>query len=152
MTDAEAARLEAVRAVEGAFGMLIGEFRRMYAEMASAVSPGMLPGTYKVLSEIHRRGPVSASTLAEQLAVDKGQMSRYITELETLGLVTRTPDPADARIRLIEVAPEGAERLAAARAPYEGRLQRVLASWPVETIEQLGELLQALASGDAPEA
>lgn len=152
MTDDEQVRRDAVRRLEGAFSTLIGEFRRVYAGMAATASPGMLPGTFKVLSVIERRGPVTASWLAEHLAADKGQVSRHISELEALGFVTRTPDPDDGRIRLIAVTEEGATRLTAAREPYEERLHEVLAGWPIESIDRLVELLGALASGDAPES
>ena len=72
MTEADRRRA-AIGDLEGAFSSLIADFRAMYAQMASTVSPGMLPGTYKVLSTIDRRGPVSASWLAEHLALDIGE-------------------------------------------------------------------------------
>lgn len=147
---ADERRREAVRGLEGAIGGLLGEVRRLYAEMADSVNPGMLPGTYKVLSVIDRRGPVTASWLAENLSADKGQISRHISELEELGLVARSQDPDDGRIRVIAVTEEGVARLATARGPYESRLGDRLASWPVESIEQLVELLEALTSAAAP--
>ena len=44
----EAVHERAVRGLEGAFGELMGEFRRFYTQAAESVSPGMLPGTFKV--------------------------------------------------------------------------------------------------------
>jgi DNA-binding MarR family transcriptional regulator len=149
MTD-QPARREAVRGLESAFGELMGEFRRVYAQAAESVSPGMLPGTFKVLSSIQRAGSISVSGLAERLTADKGQVSRSVTELEDLGLVARTADAADGRIKLITVTPEGLSRLERARLPYEGRLSEVLADWPVDTIEKLTELLHALTAGEVP--
>jgi DNA-binding MarR family transcriptional regulator len=147
---AQPARREAVRGLESAFGELMGEFRRVYAQAAESVSPGMLPGTFKVLSSIQRAGSISVSGLAERLTTDKGQVSRSVTELEDLGLVERTADAADGRIKLITVTPEGLARLERARLPYEGRLSEVLADWPVDTIEKLTELLHALTAGEVP--
>ena len=149
MTD-QPARREAVRGLESAFGELMGEFRRVYAQAAESVSPGMLPGTFKVLSSIQRAGSISVSGLAERLTADKGQVSRSVTELEDLGLVERTADAADGRNKLITVTEEGAARLEQARLPYEGRLSEVLADWPVDTIEKLTELLHALTAGEVP--
>lgn len=143
---------EAVRRLEGAFSELMTEFRRVYVQAAESVSPGMLPGTYKVLSTISRCGSVNVSSLAERMAADKGQVSRSVTELEELGLVERTTDAADGRIKQIAVTPEGEVRLAAARLPYEGRLHEVIKDWPVETIDRLTELLHALATGGTPAA
>jgi DNA-binding MarR family transcriptional regulator len=144
------ARQEAVRGLEGAFGELMTELRRMYVQFAEAVSPGMLPGTYKVLSVIQRAGSVTVSGIAEHMTADKGQVSRAVSELEELGLVARTADPDDGRIKLIAVTDEGQRRLERARLPYEGRLVEVLADWPIESIEQFTGLLHALARGQAP--
>jgi len=149
MTD-DTARREAVRGLEGAFGELMGEFRRVYAQAAEVVSPGMLPGTFKVLSSIQRAGEISVSGLAERLTTDKGQVSRSVSELEDLGLVERTADAADGRIKLITLTDEGKSRLEKARLPYEGRLSEVLADWPIDSIEKLTELLHALAAGEIP--
>jgi DNA-binding MarR family transcriptional regulator len=145
------ARQEAVRGLEGAFGELMGEFRRVYAQFAESVSPGMLPGTYKVLSMIQRLGSVTVSGLAERATADKGQVSRAVSELEDLGLVARTADPDDGRIKLITVTAEGQRRLEQARLPYEARLNEVLADWPLESIERFTGLIHALARGEAPE-
>src|SRR6478609_2749832 len=150
MTD-QPARREAVRGLESAFGELMGEFRRVYAQAAESVSPGMLSGTFKVLSSIQRAGSISVSGLAERLTADKGQVSRSVSELEELGLVERTADAADGRIKLITVTAEGLSRLENARLPYEGRLSEVLADWPVDTIEKLTELLHALTAGEVPQ-
>lgn len=148
-SDAEARRT-AVRGLEGAFGELMGELRRMYAQAADSVSPGMLPGTFKILSLIQRTGSMTVSGIAERLVADKGQVSRAVTELEALGLVARAADPADGRIKLLTVTAEGERRLATARMPSEGRLTEVLAEWPLESIDQLTTLLQALTHGRAP--
>lgn len=143
-------RTAAVRALEASFSELMTAFRRYIAEAAERVSPGMLPGTFKALSTVHRFGPITLSTLAERLAADKGLVSRSISELEALGLVTRTPDPADGRSRLIAVTPEGDTRLSSARAPHEGRLFAVLEDWSLDDIRHLSTLLHALATGSTP--
>src|SRR5690606_33730007 len=75
------ARQLAVRGLEAAFGELMSEFRRVYAQAAETVSPGMLPGTFKVLSLIHRAGSMTVSGIAERMTVDKGQASRAVSEL-----------------------------------------------------------------------
>lgn len=143
-------RQAAVRGLEGAFGELMGEFRRIYAQAAESVSPGMLAGTFKVLSLIQRSGSITVSGLAERMSADKGQVSRSVSELEDLGLVERVADEADGRIKLISVTAEGQRRLDHARQPYEGRLTEVLADWPLESIESLTGLLHALARGETP--
>ncbi|GAA1464857.1 MarR family winged helix-turn-helix transcriptional regulator [Microbacterium thalassium] len=143
-------RTAAVRALELEFGSLMGMFRRIIAENADRLSPGMLPGVYKVFTVIARRESITLSTLADVLAADKGQTSRAVRELEELGLVQRTPDPADRRSQLISPTPMGLERLAAARAPQERSLLAALEDWSVDDIDDLARMLRALAAGESP--
>ncbi|MEV7692563.1 MarR family winged helix-turn-helix transcriptional regulator [Microbacterium sp. NPDC089189] len=144
------ARTDAVRALEGEFSELIGQFRRIITENANRVSPGMLPGAYKVFTTIVRRESITQSALAETLMVDKGQLSRTVRELESLDLIQRAPDPADGRSSLLSPTAFGMERLAAARAPQEGLLLSALDEWPVDEIDNLTRLLHALNAGVLP--
>lgn len=146
----DAARTEAVRALEAEFGELIARFRRVVADTAQRVSPGMLPGSYKVFTTIVRRQPTTLSALAEVLMADKGQISRTVRELEELGLVQRTPDPADGRSHLLTPTAEGLDRLAAAREPHESRLMQALRDWPLDDILDLTRLLHALTAQSPP--
>ncbi len=145
-------RTEAVRALEAQFSDLIGQFRRVISENAHRVSPGLLPGAYKVFTTIARHETVTQATLADHLLLDKGQLSRTVRELEALGLITRSPDPADGRSSLLSPTEYGMERLAAARAPQEGVLVRALESWDVSDIDNLRRLLQALIAGIRPDS
>lgn len=144
------ARADAVRALEAEFGELITRTRRVMMENANRVSPGMLPGAYKILSTIERCEQVTASTLAERMLIDKSQVSRTVRELEDLGFVERTPDPNDRRSALLRLTPLAVERLAAAREPQEGLLLRTLESWSLDDIDSLTRLLHALATGARP--
>lgn len=137
----------AIRAVEAEFLGLVSRFRRIVAQHAEELSPGLLPGAYKVFSAIARRGPLKAADLAERMMLDKGQLSRTITALEERGLITRSPDPADRRAQLLEATPDGLARLEAVRGPRERGLFRELLNWPVEDVRALGELLHALVEG-----
>lgn len=143
-------RQAAVHALETSFTELMTTFRRYIAEAAERVSPGMLPATFKTLSVVGRFGPITLSTLAERLATDKGFLSRAISDLEGMGLVTRTLDPNDRRSRLIAVTDLGRERLDDARAPHESRLYEALTGWSVDEIAHLSTMLHALAVGGVP--
>jgi DNA-binding MarR family transcriptional regulator len=144
------ARTAAVRGLEAEFGELIGHFRRIISDNAERVSPGMLPGAYKVFTTIARREGVTLSALAEALMADKGQISRTVRELEQLGLVERTPDPADGRSHVITATPDGLARLDAARAPQEKAMLGALQDWSVDDIHSLTRLLHALTAGERP--
>lgn len=148
--DTPETRAAAVRALEAEFGELITHFRRVITENANRVSPGLLPGAYKIFTTIARCERVTASALSERMLMDKGQVSRTVRELEELGLIERSADPADGRSFLLQLTPEGEERLAAARLPQEGRLLQTLQDWNLTDIGNLTRLLHALASGATP--
>lgn len=150
--DAREARTESVRALEAEFGELINQFRRLIAENAERMSPGMLPGSYKIFTTIVRRESITLSALAETLMADKGQVSRAVRELEERGFVARTPDPADGRSSLLSPTELGLERLAAARAPQESTLISALDSWELADIDQFTSLLRALRERTTPGA
>ncbi|ALX65558.1 MarR family winged helix-turn-helix transcriptional regulator [Microbacterium sp. XT11] len=144
------ARAESVRALEAEFSELLTHFRRLIMENANRVSPGMLPGAYKTLTTIARCEQVTVSALAERMLTDKGQVSRMVRELEGLGLIERSTDPADGRSFILRLTPLGKERLAEARLPQEGLLMKTLADWSIADIDSLTRLLHALASGATP--
>ncbi|MFS0866646.1 MarR family winged helix-turn-helix transcriptional regulator [Microbacterium sp. 179-B 1A2 NHS] len=145
-------RLRAAAALEAEIGGLIGRFRRVVADNAQRLSPGLLPGSYKLFTMIVKTGPVSSSTLAELLQADKGQISRTVRELEALGLVERAPDPHDGRSALLTATADGASRLAAARRPNESLLVQALSDWSVTDIDHLSRLLRALSEARRPDA
>ena len=119
--------------------------RDYYRTVSEEVSPGLMPATFKALTLILRLAPVSVSKLAEVMMADKGQVSRAITELESRGLVTRTFDPKDARVRLVEPTAEARDRLEVVRNPVAALLEESLAGWEVADIDHVSELLERLA-------
>lgn len=149
-TDDPQTRADAVRALEAEFGELINRMRRVLADSAQRVSPGMQPGAYKVFTTIVRRERISQSTLADLLVVDKGQLSRTVRELEQLGLIRRDSDPADGRAVILSATARGVARLHSARRPQEDSLVGALEQWPIEDIRTLTRLLHALTSTTPP--
>ncbi|MFT4218912.1 MAG: MarR family transcriptional regulator [Microbacterium sp.] len=143
-------REHAVRALEAEFDELVGHFRRLLSEQAARVSPGMLPGAYKVFTTIVRREAVTLSALAEQLMMDKGQLSRTVRDLERLGLVRRVPDPSDGRSSLLSPTEQGLERMDVVRTDRRNPLVASLDGWDTADIETLRRLLRALVSGAPP--
>jgi len=146
--DAQDDRLDAIRSVEGEFMNMLGRFRHLVARRADRLSPGLLPGSYKVFTSIVKSGPVTATEVAEQMMLDKAQLSRSVAALERLGLVTRAPDPEDRRAQLLEATPEGLAKFEAIRDdPTERTMRDQLADWDIEDITRLATLLHALNDG-----
>lgn len=80
-------------------------------------------------------GPVTISTLAEQLGVTQQAASKSVADLEKRGYLSRRPDPADARARQVGLTERGQAVIAAARrhrAAIDGELRRALGDDAVE--------------------
>ncbi|GAA2542430.1 hypothetical protein GCM10009860_24100 [Microbacterium mitrae] len=135
----------AIRGLESEFAHLMGHIRRSFRETAHRVSPGMLPGTYKVLSFLASDGPLTASDVAERLMIDKGHLSRMIKDLDERGLVQRDVDPSDKRASLLSVSDLGRERLNAARRPTRESLKIALVGIDPADIDTTSRVLRALS-------
>jgi DNA-binding MarR family transcriptional regulator len=94
--------------------------RRMRAE------PGPPVAQMSVLARIDRRGPASISDLAAAERMRPQSMAQTVHDLETAGLVSRRPDPADRRRAFVELTGAGRELLRATRAQREGWLTGAL--------------------------
>jgi DNA-binding MarR family transcriptional regulator len=106
----DAERVDALRQVELEVGVLIRRVRRVIGERARAVHPDLQAPSYLMLGYVINEGPIRASALSAVFDLDKGAISRQVQHLVDLGLVDRTPDPADGRATLLSVSDEGARR------------------------------------------
>ena len=71
-------------------------------------------------------------------------MTRMVGAMEEAGLVTRRPDPSDARGSLVSLAPSGSAALAALRRERNNLLVRTLARLPGDQRDALVAALPAL--------
>jgi DNA-binding MarR family transcriptional regulator len=99
---------------------------------------------YAVLGSLEH-GPRRMTGLAEEHAVQLPTMTVQINRLEDAGLVARGSDPADARVRTVELTGEGRTRLLAVREARIAHLSRELAELTDEERAALTIALPALA-------
>jgi DNA-binding MarR family transcriptional regulator len=130
-----------VQEVEAELLVLLTRVRRRAREAARRIDPDLGAVGYAVLLRVHRSGPTRAADLVTGLAVDKGLVSRSVGQLERLGLVVRTADPADARAQVIAMTPPGRRAVEEAIEAGRADLQRSLASWPAEDVARFAEQL-----------
>lgn len=98
---------------------------------------------------------LSQRELAARLAMTDQGMAKILAEMEARGYVDRQPDPADARVRRLRLAPRGRRALAAARRFHASYERTLSARFGAPAVERLRELLQACAgleSGDPAQA
>src|SRR5687768_17792197 len=77
--------------------------RRLRQESSAGLSPSQL----SALAVIANHGPMTLGALAEHERVAPPSITKVVSKLESDGLVTRTPDPADRRICRVAVSPSG---------------------------------------------
>ena len=80
---------------------------------------GLSAPKLSALSVLVFRGPLTVGELARAEQVTAATTSRLVSDLEALGLVVRSTDDGDARVRRVEPTPEGVSLL------WEGRRRRV---------------------------
>lgn len=135
---------EAVTRVEQELGRLFARIRVSWREAAATVHPDLQPLGYQVLTSIATGKATSAGAIIERLQTDKSAVSRHVRQLEELGLVESVPDPDDRRARVLVATDLAQERVAIARAEYEGRIAERLRTWTTADLDHFVELLGAL--------
>ncbi|MER6949896.1 MarR family transcriptional regulator [Nonomuraea sp. NPDC000554] len=99
---------------------------------------------YGVLGSLEQ-GARRMTELAEEHAVQLPTMTVQINRLEDAGLVARGTDPADARVRTVELTGEGRDRLRAVRQARIAHLSRELSGLTEEERATLAAALPVLA-------
>jgi DNA-binding MarR family transcriptional regulator len=139
--------------VEREIGLLLRRSRAISARLSRELHPDLDGAAYGLLALLQDTGPLRASDLVARLGLDKSTVSRQVSTLVELGLVTREADPADGRAQVLSTSPEGAARLSRIRDVRRARWEADLADWPAEDVDTLGELLARLNRiGEAREA
>jgi DNA-binding MarR family transcriptional regulator len=80
-----------------------------------------------VLGLLEREGPATSGTLAAMEHISPQSMGAIIASLESLGLVSRTPDPTDGRCMVITITETALQVVQGARQQKEVRLASALA-------------------------
>lgn len=113
---------------------------RVFSVLAAAGFDDFTPAQARVMQRIGPQG-TRLTELAEAAQVTKQTASFLVDQLERAGYVRRTPDPRDARARLVRIA----ERGAAAQPVAEAAVAQVEAEWQAHLgMRRWGQLREAL--------
>ena len=137
-----ASRADSLRHLEREVGVLIRRVKRVIGVRARLVHEDLQPASYLMLSWLVDEGPVRASSMVETFNIDKGAVSRQLQHLDDLGLVVRTPDPADGRATLVAASEDAVRRLADVTEHRRKWLDEQLGDWDADDLEQFGQLLE----------
>ncbi|WP_432250850.1 MarR family winged helix-turn-helix transcriptional regulator [Streptomyces sanyensis] len=134
-------------ALERELTVFLRRARASSGEMARQVHPELEPAAYGLLVRLEEAGEQRATELAGYFGVGKATMSRQLRALEDLGLVARTPDPADGRASLVRLTREGMVRFRHVRDARRERYRSKLAGWDRGEVAELARLLHQLNAG-----
>ncbi len=143
-------RTQTLLELEREMGVLVRRIRRVIGVRARAVHPDLAPASYLMLTYVAQHGPLRASEIADQFDIDKGAVSRQVSNLTELGLLARVADPEDGRAMLVSVSDEGQARLADVARHRRKWLDERLGSWTEDElrsfVDTLGRYNRALDS------
>jgi DNA-binding MarR family transcriptional regulator len=84
------------------------------------------------------------------VGIDRSGTSRYADRLQQAGLLERQPDPADRRMSLISLTPEGARLAGQLADVLAGHLCDLTDGWADGQVEALAGGLDRLLAATAP--
>jgi DNA-binding MarR family transcriptional regulator len=90
-------------------------------------------------------GGVAQRRLADVTSLSRSGAGAMIQRLEERGFVQRRTDPADRRLRLVELSPPGRERVELAYREFATAAAQLLAECPPAEVAALARLLDGLA-------
>jgi DNA-binding MarR family transcriptional regulator/GNAT superfamily N-acetyltransferase len=101
--------------VETAFDRRIADlrrFNRFYTQKIGVLAEGLLKSPFslseaRVLYELAREEPLTATGLGKQLGLDPGYLSRILRRFERRGLIRRTLSQSDRRLGLLSLTAQG---------------------------------------------
>ena len=114
--------------------------QRLHGAVAAPVTAAELDG----LRAVRKQDPVTMTALADRLSLDRTTVSRVVSRLEELELVTRTTDATDRRRTWVSVAPAGKDLLEALDQVSTQDYVVATSEWTAEERAVLGELLTRL--------
>lgn len=129
-------------------GFLLSRASGIVARSASeTLEPlGLRVRSYSVLAFASEdEAGVTQRNLASSMALDPSQIVALVDELEQRGWVTRTPDPADRRNKLIVATDEGRHTYDQARQQVEDSHKDYFADLPQHQLDELRRMLRQVA-------
>ena len=134
-------------AAEQIAGLLDGIVRRQRRAGREGFGESVTHGQFRVLRTLDHAGrALRLSELAGQLGIVPRSATSVVDDLETAGLVARSPDPNDRRATLVGLTPNGHQILTTLRAKRREVMATQLSRLTPTEQSTLIHLLQRLAA------
>ncbi len=106
--------------------------------------PQVDPLDYPYLFRVHA-APCRVSDLATAFHAEISTVSRTVSQLVDLGLMSKGPDPRDGRAQVLTLTPEGAALIAQIRVMRDQWVDSLLADWSPQERDTFASLLGRFA-------
>jgi DNA-binding MarR family transcriptional regulator len=100
------------------------------AELPVLAGHGLTMWGYVVLNALQDAPETTQAALAERIGADKTRIIATLDALQAAGLITRDPDPADRRARILSITPAGRRARDGAQREIQRNEERLLAGLP----------------------
>lgn len=112
------------------FRRLLRQFEQLTEAQTGVCCSGVSVAQCHALMEIEHLGQCSIGQLAANLNLDQSTLSRTVDSLVGLGLVQRTPNPADRRYMIVTLSEKGRETSRQINAANDDYYRRVFEAIP----------------------
>lgn len=99
--------------------------RPLFRHIAEA---GLTPTQFAVLETLLHKGPRTVNQIIDDVLSSSGNIAVVIDNLQAAGLLTKTPNPADGRSRLVQLTAEGDARIRSYYPRHRDELRRLMAA------------------------
>ena len=115
---------------ESTAGSLLREVARLYTRAQRVVADCCRTTSTQchLLTELGRSGPLPLSELGTRVSLEKSWVSRAVEAMAARGLVTKAPNPLDARSWLVTLTADGERTVRELNQTLDDHAQQLLAS------------------------
>ncbi len=136
-----------IRELHGAVLDVVGVVNRPQGD-AVLIKEAAIPldrALFPLIVVIGKFGPIGVVALADRVGRDYTTVSRQVAKLEEVGLIERTADTKDRRIRKSAITPKGKVMTDAVDAARERIGRRIFKSWDPHDLDELVRLMRKFA-------
>ncbi|KQP56034.1 MarR family winged helix-turn-helix transcriptional regulator [Agreia sp. Leaf283] len=148
MTDPTTSEQELMLGIEAGIVELFRSGRSALRDYAKGFHPDLQPTGFNILRMIFTCAPAQASTIIQQMGLDKSAVSRQIKVLRDLGLVDTQPDPRDGRSSFLVPTPLAEERMEILRQRVKNDYRDRLGEWTSDDLATFSALLARFNASD----
>jgi DNA-binding MarR family transcriptional regulator len=135
--------------------IVFARLSRAHLAAAAAIDATLAPfgikrGEFDVLASLRRAGApfeLNAGRLAQAMVLSPAATTHRLDRLQSRGLLTRRPHPANGRVILVQLSDAGLQLVEEAVVAHTRTLDRLLAPLPPADRDRLTALLAALDPG-----